>query len=205
MTCDICDGSRVVRHRVRQKISASFTDAAISPIAMTAREYPCPACAKEVAPERIDVCASTVEYTDAYKGDEYERHLHEEAAHRLVGYLLSAGLFTFTKRPAKTEWFGATSEIIATLGVVSPRYVASLDERISARQDEVASDVVDVACAGIGVWDSHYTGNDGYIRKSQAMSEVRDALKAVLAKRSLLSGPSRAKPYPVRPQEGGSR
>lgn len=71
----------------------------------------------------------------------------------------------------------------ATIGVVSRNVVASMDERMSQRQSEVAKEVAEEAARRISVWGSSYSGNEGHVRKVNAIEEVNGALAFVLRKR----------------------
>lgn len=67
----------------------------------------------------------------------------------------------------------------AVVGVISPVRVASMQERIEARQFEVADALADNAKARISRWGSDFHGDDGPIHKSQAMSAVTEALSSL--------------------------
>ena len=72
----------------------------------------------------------------------------------------------------------------ATLGVVSPSVVASMEQRIAQNQQAVAQEVAKEAAGLIATWNSRHYGPNGYISKDQAISEVKAALSAVLKRRA---------------------
>ena len=146
------------------------------------RDYPCPECGDVIPLERL----ATVEFhsmVDARIDDpEFIKHARVNAAHRLIAALLEKKFITFQNgAPISRE---LKRPLIATVGVVSPTHVASLQERVAKHQEEFAREVVAEAVKEILNWGSYFTGKEGTIQKGHAAEVVRSALTYVLTKRS---------------------
>lgn len=106
----------------------------------------------------------------------------ESTAHQLVSELLKAGFIQIERGPPIAGEF--RFKAVATLGAVSQAQVATLEQRIAARQEELACEVVAVAEEQSRHWGSYYRGREGPIEKSMVLRFLREALKGALAKRS---------------------
>lgn len=103
------------------------------------------------------------------------------ATQALVDKLLDEDLIQFELGPE--DALNLTVAVRATIGVVSPRHVASLEERIAERQEAVAREVAEQGARNIRAWGRAYSGDEGNISKGQAVSSLWEALRAVLARR----------------------
>lgn len=177
--CEICRGSGLVRLPIYRTAAVTAFDNSAQIIEESARNYPCPECADLVPQERL----ALVQYhslVDARCTDkEYIDAANEDAAHRLVGALLKGGFIRFEH--GKKDARGLTFPIQATVGVVSTKHVATMEERIAERQDEFAREVINEAGRGIESWGT--SAGEGAIYKSQAIDELNLALRRLLSKR----------------------
>jgi hypothetical protein len=179
--CDVCGGSGRVRLALRLKLSAyrASENVAIAAIPQASREYACPECTDTISQERLSVVIEVSTMDSRLAGEaRYVDAAKKQAAYGLVDYLLRHGYVTFDI--GREDEGKMTKPIRAVLGVVAPKAVATLEERVAERQTEVAREVVDEAARQISVWGSHYTGNEGHIRKAQAIDAVREAFKVVV-------------------------
>jgi hypothetical protein len=185
--CPVCQGRKRIKLPLYQPVSASFSDDADWTAREASREYACPECSG-VPESRVNIlgcvasifCPDPVNFPDQIKA--MRHHMAREMAEKLV----KDGFIRIEVGPVGDDF---RSEVTATLGAVSERAVASMEQRIAEHQDVVAREVANAAAAGIRVWGSYYTDDDGSIPKSQAVDAVREALKAVLEKRKPAAAP----------------
>lgn len=185
--CVICRGSGVIRLAIYRRTrigdfnTESIADA--EPIAEeSSRSYPCPECSDRLPQERLAVVQYHSLLDSEINDPEYVRHAKHVAAHELVAGLLKNGFIRFERGPNDAR--DLQFPMMATIGVVSLKTVATLEQRIAERQDELAREVVSEAAKQIRIWRSAYTGDDGTIHKGQAVDSIQAALTRVLAKRS---------------------
>lgn len=145
------------------------------------RDYPCPECGDAIPLERL----ATVEFhsmvNNQISDPEFTKHAMKGAAYRLVDELLAKNFIRMRRGPDDSHQF--RYPLVATLAVVSPTHVATLEERIALHQEIVATEVMQEASLQINNWGSHY-GHDK-LSKSRAIEFVHEALKTVLTKRAL--------------------
>lgn len=178
--CEICQGRRRIRLPLYKRLSFRLPDAAPPPtIEDTYREYPCPECSETVSQDRVSIVTMVTPFDDRNMNPGFLEHIKRSSAHALVDELIKGGFIVLKDGPSDPREF--RTSLIATLGVVSPKTVATLEQRVAKRQSEVAQKVVVEAARRIRQWGSAYSGEDGSIRKSQAIDALRDAMKAVEA------------------------
>lgn len=147
MDCPICGGSGFIRLPVREKMNfrATLGEGDIKDIKpMQIREYPCPKCGDRVSIDKVD----TVSLVELIPIDELKlkdnSNFLEYIKRRIVAQI---GDFLY-KEERITYEFGEenynlrTIPITAKLGVLSPRQVKTLEERINDRRMMFASMVV---------------------------------------------------------------
>lgn len=177
--CEICRGSGLVRLPIYRTASVTAFDNSAQIIEESARNYPCPECADLVPQERL----ALVQYhslVDARCTDqEYIEAANNDAAHMLVGALLKGGFIRFEH--GKKDARRLTFPVQATIGVVSTKHVATMEERIAERQDTFACEVIAEAALRINEWGS--SAGTGAIYKTQAIDELSLALRRLLSKR----------------------
>jgi DNA-binding MarR family transcriptional regulator len=145
----------------------------------TYREYPCPECAQYVPTERVVIITSEV-FVDSRVPEDYHHVVMDGLAHRMVDRLLQDGFIHREIGDIDNNKLGRP--VRATLGVVSRAAVARMEERIAARQMEVAREVVQETIRQIQNWGSYY--GHSHLSGEQAIDSAESAFKAVEAKRS---------------------
>ena len=185
--CVICRGARVIRLPVYRSVQAWTVEAAHDSISIddASRIFPCPECAEEVPMEKVAIVEVhsrvSVLHAVRYAGHPgFMEDVKETAAAMLVDELRKSGFISFQRGPDERD---DTFAMIATIGVVSPNTVTKLEERIAARQNDVARDVVEKTIAEVMNWGSHYTGGEGHISKSLTCDFLREKLTAILRDR----------------------
>lgn len=151
-------------------------------IEASSRDYPCPECSDVIALDRV----ANVQFHSLLdiRRDEpdFLAYAKRNAALSLGGELLAKGFLRFQRGPPDDREMVAS--LVATVGVVSPTHVASLEKRVAQHQEMIAREVIAEAERQILNWNSHHSGAEGGIRKGQAVDELSGALKTVLARRS---------------------
>ena len=179
--CEICRGQRRVRLPVYKAASAAPFDGHTKTMGEAYREFPCPECSDQIPIERVHAATelglADSRYVDA---PGFRDHINAMLADQLAHFLLREGYIEFEKGPVDEKQlnFG----VRATLGVVSPKQIESLDERISKRQTEVAEQVATEAKHQISNWGAFY--GHLQISKADAHRMVDDAIRIVMAKRA---------------------
>jgi hypothetical protein len=177
--CEICCGRGTIRLPVRRRVVAcTFNE--LPAMEETAREYPCPECSEAVPFAHVGIVGAIQAVDTRIDDPKYIEHVKHAAAHSLIEEIINGGYVKIQKAPADTARM--RQEFRVTLGVVSQKQVATLEERIAERQIEIAQEVASVAEARITNWGSYYGHDD--ISKRDATREVREAIKTVLAKRA---------------------
>jgi len=179
--CPVCRGSRRIKLPLYHPVSAAYDSGPIDvDVRPSSKEFACPECAPQVPEERVAILefGAMVQSVDDPR---YEDAVRKQAAHTLVDSILRKGFIRFRK--GSVDEFNMRYEMTGRVGLVSPSVVASMEERIAERQKEVAEEVAARAAAEIGLWGSHYTGDEGPIHKSTAIDAIRRAAKAVFAER----------------------
>jgi hypothetical protein len=180
--CVICRGRGTIRLPVYRpafvNIIADVGD--IAPAGEYARTYPCPECGNAVALERVAVIETRAVMASEIEDAELMRHAERSTAHRLIGELLKADFVRFERGP--TDEMQRTFPLRASLGVVAPRHVASMEERAASENERFARAVVAKAAEKIRQWGSHYTGDEGGIPKAQAVTMLHEALRAAVSR-----------------------
>jgi hypothetical protein len=145
------------------------------------RDYPCPECGDKIPLERVAVVQFRSQVSSEIDDPGFQEHVRKGTAHHLIAELLDKQFISFEQMAPREG--DHMYPLIATLGVVSPSTVATLEERISTRQAELAQEVAAEAKREIANWGSYYHGESGPIYKSQAIDAVNDALRIVLRRK----------------------
>lgn len=178
--CCICGGSRLIRLPARAPVSVRYNaDDDLTLPVNSVREYACPECSPKIDDTKVRIFAVEGKVdSQTASDDRYRATVTRQCASALVDEILNAGLISATwgaedtmRREVKTT---------CTVGVVSPRTVATMEQRIAERQAEVAAKVADEAVRLIGQWGSYYGAER--IDKAQAVDSVREAFKSVTTK-----------------------
>jgi hypothetical protein len=174
--CDICRGSRVIRLPIYRPLSVSAGPAfEAESIEASSREYPCPECGHKVDMDRVAVLDVHSRIDLRYEDQPFEQHIRDHLAHLLVDHLLRGDYITFEKGEPDTH--SVSRAIVASLGVVSKSQIATFEQRLALRQDQLARVAAEEAIKQIDNWGSHY-GRTG-IAKDDAAKFIRDAVKRI--------------------------
>lgn len=186
--CEICRGSGLIRVPIFKRSVGPRDVPAFGDRDETSRSYPCPECSGSIPQERLEVVQyhGMMDMRDERHGDpEFMRYVARNAAHSFVEKLLQDGFIRYESGPGDGPG-GMRIPIRASLGVVSPRHVATLEQRISERQGELAREVIIEAERQIVMRPPAYTGAEGLIWKLGAVEAVKNALHVVLEKRAAM-------------------
>jgi hypothetical protein len=135
------------------------------------KDFPCPECSPKVSEDQIVVLGVTQEIVAHSRIPEHV--VLRTAADALASKLLETdSLLTLERGAVDTERM--TYKVRATVGVVSKNAVASLEDRVSARQGDVAIAAGNAAIDAIDNWGSAY--NEIVIRKDAAARAIREAV-----------------------------
>lgn len=175
--CPVCRGSGRIRLPLYRDIVPSFQYRHDIPASIeeSSREYPCPECDADSAPfERVQTIAESHDVvTDVMP--QINEAVRYGIAKKLAEWLLEHGMITFEiGKPSHVYHRRDMTPIRGTLSVVAPKHVATMQERIEARQFEVAEIASQEAQRGINNFGSYIS-----ISKDMACREVRQALLKV--------------------------
>lgn len=174
--CEICRGAKIVRLAIYRSVPMTICDGIEEAEAPPWREFPCPECGMSVKQERVAVLEAHAMVDSRIDDPSFADHTHRSAAHQLVEHLLKGGFITFERGPVDQRWM--RYPVVASLGAVSPGQVATLEQRVAERQDQVAIAVAREAKRQIDNWGSHYGHAD--ILKRDARAQIDSALQRVL-------------------------
>jgi hypothetical protein len=174
--CDICQGNRVIRLPIRRPVSASVIPIfEAESIDASSREYPCPECGHKVDMDRVAVLDVYSRIDLRYEDQPFEQHIRDHLAHMLVDHLLRGDYIAFEK--SEPDRYTISQAMVASLGVVSKRQVATFEQRVAQGQDQLARAVAEEAIKQINNWGSHY--NRHGIAKDDAAKLIRDAVRTI--------------------------
>jgi hypothetical protein len=180
-------GCRTVRFAVYRRVVSfgMMANGAIEPLVeQQFREYPCPECSEMVAMERIAIVQKVMTAAADIGGDEFVSHVMRSAERQVLRSLAGKGFVRVERGPEDRQQI--TFPVTATVGVVSPKVVATIQERAAVHQERLAREVMAEADARIDNWDSYY-GRSG-ILKQDASRLIQEALRTVLERRRERAG-----------------
>lgn len=178
--CEICRGSGTIRLPLYRSLARFNPEAVSATIEESSRQYPCPECSEQVQFARVGIVGAIHEIDTRIEDPEYIEHVKHTAAHSLIEEIIKGGYVKIESGTPDTRKLNR--EFRVTLGVVSQKRVATLEERIAQRQIEIAQEVAVEAQFQINNWGSYYGHAD--ILKRDATRMVAEAIKTVLAKRA---------------------
>ncbi|MFA5025678.1 MAG: hypothetical protein WC503_04185 [Candidatus Shapirobacteria bacterium] len=179
--CEICGGYGKIRLLVREKLNTSATINFASTLMSKIREYPCPECGDQIPQENIKI----IQAEDYVSGDireaGYVIHCKREIAYKMGQFLFDDDQITFTKDTKIPEYSWRNDYILrGKLGIVSPRFVAKLEERVKECQELMAKEVVEEARTSIRNWDPK--NESKFIRKDDSIRLLYEALDKIMSK-----------------------
>jgi hypothetical protein len=175
--CEVCCGSGFIRLPLyKQAAVTSLRDSAqIQSIDETSRQFPCPECSEMVPQDRVAVLYHHIAVADVVSGDaKFRGHVRRRCARGLADALIDGRFIRFSE--ARDDTPDRAYRMQATIGVIAPSRVASIEERAAQNQEALARRVIERARNAILDWASHYTGPSGNIPKGLACRELDDAL-----------------------------
>lgn len=184
--CDICGGRGTVRFPVRQKmnIGVDLGEGKTSPLSesLPIREYPCPECGYKIPQDKI-LIVQAEELIDAEyikrDGQKFVNYIKEALVRRLATEIFEQNQINFTLLPPTDDLYcRKLAPMRAKLGIISPRIVATFEQRVNERQQMIAQEVIKEAVQRINNFGSHYEWKE--IRKESAIREIYEALQKVL-------------------------
>lgn len=186
--CDVCGGRRVITLPVVRRIPlAPMAKFEASATTVSRRQFPCPECGPQVSENRVKIMefgATIAAQALGYFGQggvpaEFVAMAQRDAARTIHEAMLQQGLFSFERGPYDRN--DMTEPHYARIGVVAPAVVASMEERIAERQEELAREVVKEARPLIAV----------SLTAQSAVETLDIVLRDVLArrKREKIEGP----------------
>lgn len=188
MRCDICRGEQVVRLQVVKELSLDVMSASIPmELDVAYRIFPCPQCSEQVGIGVLRTCSRTV-IKSAHLMDNptFRESAHVDLARQLGDQLVANRLVRFEQRESDAfrPEYGpqGTIDVRATIVVVPPDRIDTLEAKIAERQYEMADQVTRVALGEIEQWGSQFEVN--HLSKAQASRLVRSALEMVKQHRS---------------------
>jgi len=179
--CPCCQGRRYVRLALYRPAKVVYGDGVLPPEAgeVAYKDYACPECkADTVAFSKVVTLTEVDRVLDGY-GDNIETILRSGIAMQLARQMLDKNLIEFRRGPSD----GLVTPFGGIVNVVSKEASATLEQRVAARQEEVAREVVAEVTADIQNWGSASRYLDGRIEKHQAYQFMREALERVLERR----------------------
>lgn len=174
--CDVCSGSRMLRVPRRPQLSDVKADPFPAMELYATAEFPCPQCSPgQLTYDRLQVLKETSER--AVSSDpRHQDAIRRSMVHKLAVAMYERGLISFEEAPAFR--YGEPMQVTrASVGVVSPVHVKTMEERVAERQFEVAEQMIDEVTKSIDNWGSFYGFQQ--IPKSEAARAMRDALQVI--------------------------
>jgi len=192
--CDICQGRGKISVPVRRPLDVCAMSVPVSAmLEVSHRDYPCPECS-DVTPVARVHAVQTESFVASYGGyvndPEFIDHVQRGLAHYLADYLLRHDYIEFKRGPEDREqmrW-----EMVATIGVVPKTKLDDLEQRIAARQLEIANEAIAEAKAQVSSWGSYYGHSE--ILKRDALRLIGESVQRALDKRAafkVIPGPKR--------------
>lgn len=182
--CGICGGSGIIRLPVRHRSRIGSYDYK-TPEILPIRQYSCPECGDYIPNEKVLIVQAEDIANGAYVTDiEYIRSIRNSIALKIGDFLFRENQigFTETKLDEKEEfnWGRGSYSIKGELGVISPRTVATFQQRVNQRQAYVARIVADEVVKQIRNWNSYYDKGNGPIQKDMAINFIFEVLEKTL-------------------------
>lgn len=182
--CEICCGGGRVRLAVhKQATAAAFGDLASAlVIEDQVRSYPCPECSEIITEDRVAIINTvTLAEMERYstRADAFMREVKLHAAATLLHKIQKDGDFIHFEEGRGDGW---RIPIKASIGVVSPKQVASIEERAAVHQEHLALEVMAEADMQINNWGAYFGHSE--ILKRDARRLIQEALKTVLERRA---------------------
>jgi len=153
--CDICGGSGIIRLPVRQTLSM-YRDSNVT-ATLPIREYKCPECGDRIPQENIDIIQAEYFIDTRIEDANYYQHCQQNIAQKIAYALLDSKHISFTLEHATDRYSFRSEQLLkGKLGVISPRFVKTFEERVKKHQTLIAKEVLDAAIKSIRNYGSAY-------------------------------------------------
>lgn len=178
--CEICGGSGIVRLPVRQRLDV-YSKLSDKDVSLSIREYSCPECGGTIPQENVMICqVEDLINSEESKIPDFMEYCQRNMALKLGDFLHKENLITFSKKKAEKEMSWRDMYLIrAKLGVISPRTVATFEQRVNQRQMTIAKAVANEAVKQIRNWNSYYDKGNGAIAKDMAIRQIYESLQKI--------------------------
>jgi len=173
--CEICRGARFVHLPIHRQMRVCDGPLISPTVDATSRTYPCPECADYAPMERMRVLEFRSSLDSRVDDPRYFEATRRSTAHGLIEGLLQHNLVRFEE--GNEDMDRLMIPMRATVGVVSPTVVATLEERVEQRGKAIAREVVEMANKSLSAW------GPPYIAKSNALFFVNEAMRKVLERK----------------------
>jgi hypothetical protein len=184
--CPVCRGSKIIRLPLYSEARADFPQIAVQ-VEINARTYPCPECAPTTTKDRIAIvqvgAQACARYRGGDRGDSYTAHLRHMLAHRIADEMLSGNMIVCEEGEPVPVF--ETIPLRATIGIVSPAHVATMQERIEQGSWPIVQQVADRAKALIRNWGSATLYGKDEIAKGDAYRQIDDAMREIEKERKM--------------------
>lgn len=177
--CDVCQGRGLVRLPIYRPLKVTAIDIAPEPVE-SSRQYPCPECGDAVSIGHVGALREESFVASYINEPGFIEHVKEGLAHLLAGQLLKDGYIKFRRGPTDSQEM--RFQMVATVGVVHPSKLDTLEQRIAERQDVVAREVANEAVRQIDNFGSYYGHAD--ILKQTARHLIEESLQTILKRRA---------------------
>lgn len=183
--CPVCAGSRFIDVSLRPELAMSPTRLDAIPkmqtIQASSKRFDCPECSVRTADhDRVLTVGASVRY-NAYTmkehGEEYKRSVEGHVVSLLAHKILDCGHVQFETRKASDAVFGDEREMIGTIGVVSPEFVASIEQRAIAARNAMLPAIAEAVEREVRSW-----GGRSMISKDDAGRMIRNAIQKEASK-----------------------
>ena len=179
--CEICGGSGKIRLPVKPRVGMTLSpeDASLS-----IREYACPECGYKVPQEKILIVQAQGMIEAKYvkrDGQKFMDYVKQNLAHQIGAFLFKENQIRFEKLETQDDYGRERYPLRATLGVVSPRVVATFEDRVKEKQLAVANAVMEEAAKRIRGWGKDFekaspNADSAPIRKGDAIRFMYEVL-----------------------------
>lgn len=145
--CDICRGCRVIRLPVYRPLTVTYAklDAPLE-LGESSREFPCPQCCETVKVGQVGAIREETFGASQLRNDPgFIDHVKGWLVSAIGAQLLKSGYINFQSGPDSDFKF----QMVATVGMVHPSKLDTLEQRIAERQAEVAKEVANEAARQI--------------------------------------------------------
>jgi len=172
--CEICGGSGVIRLPVMQRLPPIPCGDDKMPLSLPIREYSCPECGVNIPQEKVLIFQAEDFVSTNIKDPGYINSIKNHLAMKVGDALYRQGLMTFKALPE--DYMQMSYPLRGKVGIISPRAVATFEERVRERQMDIVAVVVNDATDSIRNWNKIYQGEDGSIPKNIAVRLLYEVL-----------------------------